>query len=118
MESKNKHLDKAIQFVHDEIGKAWWRSKPLTRYTRLYEDLRIDGDDATDFFLAFQKQFKVDLTTLDLRKYFNDEGFDPVGISIFIRKIIGQTPPPKKSSRSITLGDLERSIKAGKWVDP
>ena len=118
MKLENEVFDEVVQFIHNEMGKVWWRSKPLTRYTRLYEDLRIDGDDATDLFLAFQKQFKVDLTALDLRKHFNDEGFDPVGISTFIRKITRQPPPPKKSSKPITLGDLENTIKRGKWIDP
>ena len=45
----------------------------------------------------------------------NGEGFDPVGISNLIEKLFGQKGVQGKSkNRSITLGHLEKAIKAGR----
>ncbi len=66
---------------------------------------------------AFKERFQVDLSTLDLRKYFNPEGFDPIGLNVLFAKIRGEKKP-KMSATSITLGDLEKAVKMGKWIDP
>jgi len=115
--SEEKVFDKIVQFLNVQIGESWWSKKPLSVETKLSEDLRIDGADAIDFFTAFEKHFNIDMTSLDLRKFFNNEGFDPIGLSWIIMKLGGKTNPPKESYRPITLGHLEEVIKQGKWID-
>ena len=41
--------------------------KKLTPMTRLAQDLDIKGDDASEFFDAFGKEFRVDLSELNMR---------------------------------------------------
>src|SRR5437773_2571583 len=47
----------------------------LTPDTTLFDDLGIDGDDAIEFFEAFQQRFEVDLGSFELRRYFGPEGW-------------------------------------------
>ncbi len=122
---ENRIFQEILQFVYQQRGK--YRKEP-TKTTRLLEDLGIDGDDAVDFFDAFQEAFKVDLSTLDLSKYFNSEGSEvPLLTPLFrfvvhllLGKFIGipEGPFDKTTLVSITLGDLEQTVILGKWVDP
>ncbi|MDR4504843.1 MAG: DUF1493 family protein [Candidatus Scalindua sp.] len=68
MKKEANVFEEIKKLVHKE---RWKYKQELTRNTRLLDDLRIDGDDADDFFHAFKEHFKVDLSSLDLRKYFN-----------------------------------------------
>ena len=83
----------------------------LTRKTELRKDLLIWGDDATDFFLAFGKAFNVDLSKMDLDKYFPPEG--NAFLSNIIRLLILKKVP---TYLSLTLGDLEEAVKKGRLV--
>jgi acyl carrier protein len=56
------------------IEQRWEYDFVLTRETELRKDLKIWGDDATDFILAFGKTFNVDLSKMYLDKYFPPEG--------------------------------------------
>ena len=106
-------FEKIKSFVINYLGKNWININKLNPSTRIYEDLRIDGDDATEFFVKFQEKFDVDFSNFDLGHYFNDEGFDPIGLRfLFLR---GQQPKTKK--KSITLGDLETALKNGRWIE-
>lgn len=105
-------FERIKQFVY---SVRWKYKQVLTQETRLYEDLKIDGDDAVDFFIAFEKEFNVDVSNFQLSKYFNGEGFDPVGFGKIFRLIIGKKEiSPSDKKISINLGHLERAIKAGR----
>ena len=83
--------------------------------TRLREDLQMDGDDATDFFEALADQFVVDLSTLDLCRFFNDEGhviWSPAGM---LGRLLGYHREPKGS---ITVAHLISVVNSGQWSDP
>lgn len=104
-----------IDFLNRQIGKSWWLKEDISATTRLNEDLKIDGDDAVDFFTAFEKEFNVDVSNFKLGKYFNGEGFDPIGISKLFRWIKGQKEIRSSDKKtSINLGHLEKAIKAGR----
>ena len=114
---KNRN-DEVFNALKEFITKNYWSTKPgLTRETRISQDLRIEGDDASELMQKFGRQFNVDLSAFEFEKYFMLEGFDPIGFSHVIRKLRGDKIP-KRSSKSITLGDLEKAAKVGKWVDP
>lgn len=118
MEAGTHVFIELLSFIKGHLGKTWWARGELTRASRLYEDLRIDGDDAIDFFIAFEKKFGVDLSNFKLGMYFNGEGFDPIGISKIVRILFGQKElSSSRNNVSITLGHLEKAIKAGRLDD-
>ena len=97
------------------ISKYW--SIPvnkLNRETKLEDDLGITGDDAVDFFDKFSKEFNVDLSALDLQRYFESEGVGLINFSW----LFGKRKKVKRSLHEITIADLERAIEFGKWIDP
>jgi acyl carrier protein len=118
MMKKDKLSEEITNFVNNQVGKIWWSKKELSRNTRIYEDLRIDGDDALDFFTAFEEEFHLDLKSLKLDKYFNNEGLDPFGLSSLIKRIKGNKTSSNHTNKAITLGDLEKAVQSGKWIDP
>lgn len=95
----------------------WKYRQSLTFETRLYEDLKIDGDDAIDFFLAFENEFNVDVSQFNLGKYFNGEGFDPIGLSKVFKMLKGQKETSSEKKISLNLGHLVKAIKEGHLND-
>lgn len=102
------------EMVQSFVSSFWGvKVDRLKKETRLEGDLGITGDDAIEFFDAFHEEFKVDLKDLDLRKYFGGEGFGLINLSW----LLGQKQV-KRLPYEITLGDLEKVLEIGKWVDP
>ena len=93
------------------IEQRWEYDFVLTRETELRKDLKIWGDDATDFILAFGKTFNVDLSKMHLDKYFPPEG--SAILSTIIRLLMLKQAP---TYLSLTLGDLEEAVKTGRLV--
>ena len=89
----------------------WEYDFPYTRETELRKDLKLWGDDAVEFIIAFGKEFNVDISTLDCNKYFPPEG-DRILPAIF--RLLSLKKKPEYFS--LTLGDLEQAIKNGKLV--
>lgn len=94
-------FDKIEEFVKKERGKY---RKPLTQKTTLEQDLKITGDDADEFIIAFGKEFNVNISKFDFGKYFNDEG----GMSVLFVLLGKRTKKPP-----LTLGGLEKAVEAG-----
>ncbi|HVY74263.1 MAG TPA: DUF1493 family protein [Puia sp.] len=86
----------------------------LNQETKLEDDLGITGDDAVDFFDKFSKGFNIDLSGLNLRRYFEGEGVGLINFSWFF----GKRKKVKRSSHEITIADLTNALKFGKWIDP
>jgi hypothetical protein len=64
-------LKKILLFINRERGVY---RKKITLDTSLETDLKLTGDDAYDFFLAFSKEFNVDVENFKISDYFADEG--------------------------------------------
>lgn len=94
-------------FLSQEIGT----NKFMERNTRLYEDLRIDGDDAFELMQKYKSVFKVDMTHFDYNLYFAPEGIDLIGAVMSVFK------KGKPKLKSITIGDLERAAISGAWKE-
>ena len=97
------------------ISKYW--SVPvdkLNRDTKIEDDLGITGDDAIEFFDKFSKEFSIDLSDLDLHRYFESEGVGLINFSW----LLGKRRKVKRSLHEITIADLENTLKKGKWIDP
>jgi hypothetical protein len=106
----NEVSERLQTFVKNE-----WRGYkfPLTDSTRLYEDLGIYGDDAVEFLIDFGKEFNVDVSNFMAADYFKGEpGVDFVTpiINLFKKDKI----KPVKATKTLTLGHLEKAIKAGR----
>lgn len=77
-------------------------------------NLRITGDDALELMEAFFEHFGVDPPGFELARYFDGEGFGLLPLHWFIPRL--RRKP--RSSHQLTVGDLERALFAGKWVEP
>lgn len=111
---KNRRLEEIIELIIDFAGL---RRNALKIESKIENDLGITGDDADELIELFIKQFNVKSEGFDSGKYFDEEGFDPIGISIFIRKLL-KTPVPNRSDHDLTVGDLATWVERGYWVDP
>ncbi|MDB5151972.1 MAG: acyl carrier protein [Mucilaginibacter sp.] len=81
----------------------------ITPETQLANDLGVNGDDAIEFIIAYGKRFNVDVSKFMAADYFGPEG--DVILPSLIRSITGKLKPRKKG---LTVGHLEKGIKAGK----
>ena len=99
------------------IETGWGYSFPfikqieITEKTRLKEDLKINGDDADEFLVAFGKKFGVNVSQFRIDEYFDDEG-EPV-LRAIIRIFTGKK---KKQKKTLTIKHLENAITTG-WLD-
>ncbi|MGS1028940.1 DUF1493 family protein [Burkholderia glumae] len=96
-------------FVRAEVGLG--PSKPLTRDTRLWEDLGMTGDDANDFMGYFFERFQIDPGDFDFHRYFLMEGEGGL-YSLFRRWVLRK---PKTRREPITLGMLHLAALDRKW---
>ena len=63
-------FEKVVSFVAEQRAEPANKISPTTR---LWQDLRLAGDEADEFFVDFGKTFGIDLSGLDLSKYFPSE---------------------------------------------
>ncbi|PWU02598.1 MAG: hypothetical protein C5B52_05085 [Bacteroidetes bacterium] len=106
-------FDRIVNFVEKQ---RWKYKKKLSRSTTLERDLGITGDEADEFMLAFFKEFNIDYSSFDPSNYFGVEYFDFLGLSKLMLRLKG-TKNGQKETKDLTLGDLERVVLAGKWID-
>lgn len=99
-------LIKIILLVEEKMGKY---QMPLVRETALEKDLGMSGDDAVEFLLDFSKEFNVNMSSFDIRKYFLPEG-DSI-LPAIVRLLTGKRQKKKKELR---LGDLEKAVIAAR----
>jgi alcohol dehydrogenase YqhD (iron-dependent ADH family) len=65
--------------------------EPITRDTRLSDDMEVTGDDGIDFIIAYGKKLKVDVLKFMAAHYFKGEGMDILGIQKPVKKISCRT---------------------------
>jgi acyl carrier protein len=105
----NDVFEKLKQFVTEQ---RWEYPFPLTKDTTVEKELKITGDDAVDFLIAYGKKFNVDVSHFMAADYFDSEG--DIILPAIIRSITGRRKPFKKI---LTLGHLEKGIMAGKLTE-
>jgi acyl carrier protein len=86
------------------------KNTQFERSTRLYEDLKIDGDDAFELLKEFEKQYKIDMRDFKFNEYFSPEGIDVIGAIISWFK-------KRKKLKELTVGDIEQAIITGKFTN-
>jgi len=82
----------------------------VTPDSRLYYDLGVYGDDATELLIEYRKRFNVDVSKFMAADYFKVEGIDVLGglIRLFSGKRSGG------GFKTLTVNDLEKGIVAGR----
>ena len=104
--NENGLFEQIISFVKEQ---RW--DGVFNRDTDLLKDLRLTGEDATEFIIEFGKKFNVDVSEFDFDKYFYPEG------DLILTAILNFISRKEKTGKvKITLGDLEKSIMAKKLV--
>ena len=91
------------QFV---VSERWKYNFPLTMQTTLEGDLRITGDDADEFLIAFGEKFNVDVSEFDSAAYFGGEG-----------GLAGWRKLPTPGKIPLTLGALYQSALTGEMYE-
>jgi Protein of unknown function (DUF1493) len=103
-------MDIIFERIKNFVESKRWKYKfPLTRITRVEEDLGIYGDDANEFLIAFGQEFNVDMSKFMAGDYFSDETAGAAGT---IMRFFSWNNKPNK--KTLTLGHLEKAVAAGR----
>jgi len=96
------------KFIAEEAGVD---ENEVTLEARLYDDLGVYGDDATELLINYGKKFNVNVSRFMAADYFKAEGgtnFIDGVIRLFTGKI------PASGLKTLTVHHLEKGILAGK----
>jgi acyl carrier protein len=105
-------IEDAIRdFTAHQVGV---KAAKLAMTSRLLQDLGVDGDDAVEFFQAFQRTFDVNLEKLreNWSVHFHPEG---VGGSLPFQGLFDSRPFPGQEV-PISIQDLIDAALAKRWV--
>jgi len=80
--------------------------REIQRSTRIEQDLKLTGDDAIEFIIAFGKEFNVNVSNFMADEFFEAEGIYP--FQNVINSLFGVKN--KNYKKVLTIGDLERAI--------
>ena len=114
MDMEDEILNEIRTFVYDG---GWgytlpfpflFKKKEINRDTKLVVDLKITGDDADDFFIAFAEKFNVDISGFKIGDYFgNEEDF----VASLIKDLFRNK---EKGRKSLNIGQLEKAVIVGR----
>jgi Protein of unknown function (DUF1493) len=96
-----------VRFIADFTGYQ----KEINLDTSINCDIKIDGDDASDFIQHIERKYSVDFTGFQFKRYFSEEGFRLFDIAILYNWISG-----KREYEILYVSDLLSAIKRGKWL--
>jgi len=82
--------------------------RQLFNATDIARDLGLDGDDAREFMLAFQRQFDVDLSDFAFDRHFGSEGFTLTGFVLRLLRLHHVEQP-------LTIGMLVEAARLKRW---
>jgi acyl carrier protein len=101
--SVNKLSKEMLDFLFEQRGSY---SIILNHSTELENDLKITGDDAYDFMVAYSNRFNVKISKINLSEYFVSEN----SLSMYGLVLFGI----KTNRKVINLGHLEKGIQASR----
>ena len=116
--STERRMNPSINEVIIFVREFTLTQRDITAETRLEKDLGVTGDDGVDLLEAAEKHFHVALCDpeegvrpafgLGPNEYlFESEGFDPIGLSVLIRWLRGETKPV---TRDLTVLELREAV--------
>lgn len=79
----------------------------ISGHTRIYQDLKIYGEEASEFLSVYQKRFGVKLDDFIFEKYFPYEGYEHLFFIRWIRRLF-RIPVP--SFDELTVSKLNQGI--------
>jgi hypothetical protein len=82
--SEQALYNRILDFVSSETRT---RKHLLSGNTEIAKDVGLDGDEAEEFMLKFQREFDVDLSNFRFDRYFGGEGFMLIP---FIKSLLGK----------------------------
>ena len=77
----------------------------LNTSTQMARDLGLDGTDAYEFFDAFAREFKVDMSAFDFAKHFGPEGLNPASLL-----------SKRKEFQPVEIADLIEAARSKVWT--
>jgi acyl carrier protein len=106
--------DRVVAFVAKQRGVRADRLKPETT---LFGDLGTDGDDGVELLEEFGREFSVDMSGCDARRYFGSEGLPPWFLFYWIILAFRRgTSEERARLKPIRIADLVRSAELGRWA--
>lgn len=102
MKMSNEVFNLIVALIEAKMGKY---SMEITSKTCLDKDLGIIGDDAVELLLEYGAKFNVDLSGLNMKKYFVPEG-DTI-FPMILRYFTGKKDP---KDSELTIGHLEKGV--------
>lgn len=114
----NKHKQVEFEEVLKFLIKTRGSGNELSSETRLYHDLGMDGEDAEEFLLDFQKYFHVDLSGLNFDEHFGPEWSLLLLLPWKWKKFSGKRNTAGQVMKiPITLNDLHQAAIKKQWPD-
>lgn len=110
------HLEtRLLDFVADQTKYA----REKLRLETTLQEIGVEGDDADELFLAFAKEFAVDLSAFRIERHFHPESecmVSPIALlSLLVSSLTGRPVPPS-SLEPVTVRDLVDAAASGKWM--
>ena len=93
------------------VRRITGRGPQIMSHSRLLHDLKITGDDAYELLDEIEKKYDVDWSGFVTKEYFPDEG---KAIWWWLKDLLGIKD---KAHKEMTVGDLVRAAKAGRWQE-
>jgi acyl carrier protein len=118
---QQRHFDRVCGLVSGQSGVP---VSEITLQTRLFEDLRMDGDDGAELLAAFGDEFGIDITPVAPLNYFNDESSFS-GYSLMVPVVAFLSPAfrarvarASRGLKALSVRDLVASARARRWITP
>lgn len=92
-------LENLISF----IKKERYEDNEILPQNTLLTDLGIDGDDAVELLMNFQKNFNVSFESFNFNNYFYGEGFSFFSFSTIFKTLLGK---PREIKHELTIQEL------------
>jgi Protein of unknown function (DUF1493) len=99
--------DSVLDFVSSETST---RKQHLSGNTDIARDLGVDGDEAEEFMLKFQRECDVDLSNFRSDRYFGGQG---VTLIPFIKLLLGKG----EVRDPLTITDLFAAANHRRWPE-
>jgi acyl carrier protein len=100
-----------IELVYEQAGVS---RKRVTLDARLFHDLGVDGADGWDILAEFSRRYGVDISTVDVSKYFGPEA--AATPFTLIRWLLDPAFRRGDQFSPIRVRDLVECARAGKWL--
>ncbi len=98
--------------IAERIRKIGGIRKPLSKNSRIYQDLHISGDDAAELLEEIVKTYGTSFHGFSFAAYFPNE---TEALFYHIMSCLGF---PDRAHKSVTLSHLTAVVEQGAWFDP